>query len=349
MFRYAFKKIIAGFLVLAGVITVVFWLFQGLGDPERVMLGQAGDPTTLENIRRDLHLDQPKWKQFLLYVNDLSPISYYRQSTMERMGIKGFLIGSDEGICIKIPYLRKSYHSKKEVSRLISEALPGTIMLAIAAILLAALLGILLGVLAAVKKDSIWDTGSVMASVLGISAPSFFMAILIAWVFGYLLNHYTGLNMTGSWKSIDFATGNNSYNFSNLILPAITLGIRPLAMITQLTRSVMIEELQKDYIQTAIAKGLHPFAIYIRHALRNALNPILTAVSGWLAELLGGAFFVEYIFGWKGLGKLTVDAVEQLDYPLVMGCVIVASCFFIIIGILTDILYGRIDPRVRVG
>ena len=216
-------------------------------------------------------------------------------------------------------------------------------------LLLATTLGVLLGVLAAVKKDSFWDTGSVMASIVGISTPSFFMAILIAWVFGYLLSDYTGLNMTGSWKEVDFATGNMSYNFSNLILPAITLGVRPLAMITQLTRSVMIEELQKDYIQTAVAKGVHKSGIYIQHALRNALNPILTAVSGWFAELLGGAFFVEYIFGWKGLGKLTVDAVEQLDYPLVMGCVIVASCFFILTGIITDILYGRIDPRVRVG
>ena len=335
--------------VLAGVITIVFWLFQGLGDPERVMLGQVGDSATLQSIRKDLHLDQPKWKQFLLYVNDISPVSYYERSTMERAGIHGVLLGHHEGICFKLPYLRKSYHSRKEVGQLISEALPGTLMLAVTAILFATLFGVLLGVLAAVKKDSVWDTGSVMASVVGISAPSFFMAILIAWVFGYLLNHYTGLNMTGSWKQIDFATGGVTYNLRNLVLPAFTMGIRPLAMITQLTRSVMIEELQKDYIQTAIAKGVNKSRIYIRHALRNALNPILTAVSGWFAELLGGAFFVEYIFGWKGLGKLTVDAVEQLDYPLVMGCVIVASCFFILIGIMTDILYARFDPRVRVG
>ncbi len=335
--------------VLAGVITVVFWLFQGLGDPERVMLGQVGDSTTLQNIRKDLYLDQPKWKQYLLYLNDLSPIAYYSRSSMDRMGIQGIILGKEEGLCIKLPYLRRSYHSKKAVAQLISEALPGTILLAVAAMLLATVLGIILGVLSAVKKDTVWDTGSVMASVLGISVPSFFMAILIAWVFGYLFNYYTGLNMTGSWEEIDFKTGTAYYNFSNLILPALTLGIRPLAMITQLTRSVMIEELQKDYIQTAIAKGLRHHTIYVRHALRNALNPVLTAVTGWFAELLGGAFFVEYIFGWKGLGKLTVDAVEQLDYPLVMGCVIIASGFFIFIGILTDILYGRIDPRVRVG
>jgi peptide/nickel transport system permease protein len=349
LFSLVLKKLFHGLPVLAGVVTVVFWLFQGLGDPERVMLGQVGDRSTLESIRKDLHLDKPRWKQFLLYVNDISPVSYYERSVMERSGIKGFMLGNTKGICFKIPYLRKSYHLRKDVSLLIFDALPGTILLAFSAILFATVFGLFLGVLAAVRKGTFWDTSSVMASVVGISAPSFFMAILIAWIFGYHLSEYTGLHMTGSWREIDFESGKAVYSIQNLILPALTLGIRPLAIITQLTRSVMIEELSKDYIQTAYSKGLSRPVIYIRHALRNALNPVITAISGWFAELLGGAFFVEYIFGWKGIGKLTVDAVEQLDYPLVMGCVITTAFFYILMGMITDILYARFDPRIRLN
>ena len=134
----------------------------------------------------------------------------------------------------------------------------------------------------------------------------------------------------------------------NLILPAFTLGIRPLAIITQLTRSAMLDVLNQDYIRTAYAKGLGKMKVIWKHALRNALNPVITAVTGWFAELLAGAFFVEYIFGWKGIGKVTVDALEKLDFPVVMGSVLISATFFIVINILADILYGVVDPRVRV-
>jgi peptide/nickel transport system permease protein len=335
-----------GIPVLAGVVTVVFWLFQGLGDPERVMMGQAGDSTTLQNIRKDFHLDEPRWKQYVLYLNDLSPVSYYQRKDFESLSLSGIFLGKDSGLSIKFPYLRKSYHSRENVAVLISGALPGTIMLALAAILFAAVLGIALGVIASVNKGTIWDTGALATSIAGISVPSFFMAILMAWIFGFLLSDFTGLSMTGSWKEIDFTTGEEIFRLDHLILPAITLGIRPLAIITQLTRSVMLEELQKDYIQTAYAKGLKKSRVVVRHALRNALNPVVTAITGWFAELLAGAFFIEYIFGWNGLGKLTVDAVEHLDYPLVMGSVLVSSMIFILIGILTDVLYALLDPRV---
>jgi peptide/nickel transport system permease protein len=133
----------------------------------------------------------------------------------------------------------------------------------------------------------------------------------------------------------------------NLILPAITLGIRPLAIITQLTRSAMLDVLDQDYIRTAYAKGLSRRVVIFRHALRNALNPVITAITGWFAELLAGAFFVEYIFGWKGIGKITVDALEKLDFPVVMGSVLITATFFIAINLLADILYGIVDPRVR--
>ena len=158
---------------------------------------------------------------------------------------------------------------------------------------------------------------------------------------------YTGLNLTGSWFDIDETTGQRYLTLQNLILPAITLGIRPLAIITQLTRSSMLDVLNQDYIRTAYAKGLSRRTVVFKHALRNALNPVITAITGWFAELLAGAFFVEYIFGWKGIGKVTVDALDKLDYPVVMGSVLFSAAFFILINILADILYGVVDPRVR--
>jgi peptide/nickel transport system permease protein len=155
------------------------------------------------------------------------------------------------------------------------------------------------------------------------------------------------LHITGSWFDIDITTGERKLTLQNLILPAITLGIRPLAIITQLTRSAMLDVLDQDYIRTAYAKGLSRQQVIWKHGLRNALNPVITAVTGWFAELLAGAFFIEYIFGWKGIGKITVDALEKLDFPVVMGSVLVSATFFILINILADILYGIVDPRVR--
>ncbi len=228
------------------------------------------------------------------------------------------------------------------------EALPGTLLLASAAMIIAVLIGIPLGVVAAVKQNTWLDTSSIFASIVGISAPSFFMGIIIAYVFGFVLSSWTGLHITGNWFDIDEVTGEKHLVLKNLILPAITLGIRPLAIITQLTRSAMLDVLDQDYIRTAYAKGLSKKAVVLKHALLNALNPVITAITGWFAELLAGAFFVEYIFGWKGIGKVTVDALEKLDFPVVMGSVLVSATFFILINILADILYGIVDPRVTV-
>jgi peptide/nickel transport system permease protein len=301
----------------------------------------------MQNIRKELALDQPKWKQFLLYLNDVSPIAVHSKEDIQKKQLKGFFIGSDTKFGIKLPYLRRSYQSKKDVGEVLLEALPGTMLLALAAMLIATVVGILLGVLAAVKQNTWMDTSAVFASVLGISAPSFFMGIILAYLFGFVLSAYTGLHMTGSLFSIDPFNG-KELQLKNIILPAITLGIRPLAIITQLTRSAMLDVLDQDYIRTAYAKGLTKKTVIFRHALRNALNPVITAITGWFAELLAGAFFVEYIFGWKGIGKVTVDALEKLDFPVVMGSVLVTATFFIVVNILADLLYGVVDPRVRI-
>ena len=349
--NYFLKKIFYSLLVLLGVVVLVFIMFQGFGDPTRMIVGQTGDKKTMENIRSDLYLDQPKWKQFVLYVNDVSPICFHSKSDIEKKQLKGFFIGGNTPDSyrggIKVPYLCKSYQTKKEVGKVLMEALPGTLILAIAAMLFATIIGILLGVTAAVKKGTWMDTTAVFSSIAGISAPSFFMAIIIAYLFGVVLHSYTGLNLTGSWFDIDEVTGEKYLSLKNLILPAFTLGIRPLAIITQLTRSSMLDVLNQDYIRTAYAKGLGKNAIIFKHALRNALNPVITAITGWFAELLAGAFFVEYIFGWKGIGKITVNALEKLDYPVVMGSVLLSACIFIIINLFADVLYRMVDPRVK--
>ena len=327
---------------------LVFVMFQGFGDPARLIVGQTGDKKTLDNIRKDLHLDEPKWKQFLFYLNDVSPIAIHSQEDITKKELKGFFIGNGQKkLGLKVPYLGRSYQTKKSTMSVLTEALPGTIVLALTAMLFACIVGIVLGVLSAVYKNTWVDNTAIFSSIAGISAPSFFMAILIAYFFGIVLHQYTGLNLTGSLFEIDEVTGEKYLALKNLVLPAFTLGIRPLAIITQLTRSSMLDTLSQDYIRTAYAKGLSKTAVIFKHALRNALNPVITAITGWFAELLAGAFFIEYIFGWKGIGKVTVDALEKLDYPVVMGAVLFSAIIFIAINMLADMLYRLIDPRIR--
>src|SRR5664279_1098097 len=188
------KRIFYGSLVMLGVVVIVFFLFQGFGDPARLILGQRADAGTLNNVRKELNLDQPKWKQFLFYLNDVSPLSIYSKEEIIQKKLKGIFIGGNTKLAIKTPYLRRSYQTKKEVWIILMEALPGTLLLAIAAMAFAVVLGIALGVLAAVKKGTWIDTSSIFAGIIGISAPSFFMGIIIAYIFGFLLNNYTGLH-----------------------------------------------------------------------------------------------------------------------------------------------------------
>jgi ABC-type dipeptide/oligopeptide/nickel transport system permease component len=353
MIKFILKKILYGLLVLLGVIILVFFLFQGFGDPSRIVMGQSGDSATQANIRKELYLINekgekiPTFKQFLYYLNDVSPICYHSKEDISKKKLRGFFIGGQNRFGIKVPYLRKSYQSKREVWGILMQALPGTLMLAVAAMFIAILIGIPLGVMAAVKQNTWLDTSAIFSSIVGISAPSFFMGIIMVYLFGFVLSEWTGLHIAGSWFAIDDA-GHRRLTLQNLVLPAVTLGIRPMAIITQLTRSSMLDVLDQDYIRTAYAKGLSKRQVIWKHGLRNALNPVITAITGWFAELLAGAFFVEYIFGWQGIGKVTVDALEKLDYPVVMGAVLVAAAFFIVINILADILYGVVDPRVRV-
>ena len=320
-----------------------------------MMLGQRADLASVEAINKELGRDLPASVQFLRYFNDISPLSVlsFTDSTSgifadrAKYGdiIEIIPLGS-VSMAYKAPYLRRSYQTQERVTSVLLDAMPGTIILAFASLIFAAIVGILLGIWSALRYQKPDDHFTMIISVLGMSVPSFFAGILIAWLFGFVWHDWTGLEMTGSLYVVDPFDG-MQIQWKNLILPAFTLGIRPLAVIVQLTRSAMLEVLSMDYVRTARAKGLSPWVVILKHALRNAMNPVLTAISGWLGSLLAGAVFIEYIFGWKGVGKVTVDALEHYDFPVVMGSVLMVSVLFVMINVIVDILYARLDPRVR--
>lgn len=344
------RRIRYSLFVLLGVVTVVFFLFNVLpGDPARLVMGQRGNAATLENARKEMNLDKPLHIRYLIYINDILPVSIHKhnKAAQEKYKYARLLpLPGGRTLALKWPYLGRSYHSKREVNKVLAEALPGTVVLALASMLIATIGGIFLGIVAALKKGTWMDTSAIAASVAGISMPSFFAGLIIAYVFGYLLHDVTGLSMTGSlWEYDPFA--GRYFAPQHLVLPALALGIRPLAIITQLTRSALLDVLSQDYIRTAYAKGLSRSKVVLHHALPNAMNPVVTAISGWLAELLAGSFFVEYIFGFKGVGRVTVEALDKFDFPLVMGSVLLTAFIFIVISLLTDLVYGWLDPRVR--
>jgi len=358
LLQYLIYKIGYALLTLFGVVTVIFFLFNVLpGDPSRMMLDQQEDSAQLQNIRKKYGFDQPITKQYFYYLNDLSPISIHSKNSKDftfltpgKYNYQTLLNFKNYSLVLKYPYLRKSFQkTDKKVSEIIEETLPNTAVLAVSAIIIAILLGILFGILSAIYKDSFFDRIISILSTLGMSVPSFFSAILFAWFFGFVLHKYTHLNMTGSLYEVDDFGEGITIQRKNLILPSIVLGIRPLAVIIQLMRNSLLEVLNQDYIRTARAKGLSIYKIIKTHALKNALNPVVTAVSGWFASMLAGAVFVEYIFNWNGLGKEIVNALNTLDLPVIMGSVLVIAFMFIIINILVDVIYGLLDPKVRLA
>lgn len=356
MVGYALQKLGYAVLTLFGVVTVIFLLFNILpGDPARMMLGQNENAEQLATVKKKYGFDKPVGLQYGYYINDLSPLSFHSTTPGDYTHLSEgkyshttlFTIGNTTMV-LKLPYLRESFQkSGKKVSAVIAETLPNTVVLAVSAIVIAIILGIFLGIVSVLFKDRWLDKLIQLVSTLGMSVPSFFSAIIFAWIFGYLLHEYTNLNMTGSLYEVD-DFGEGSYiQWKNLILPTIVLGIRPLAVITQLMRNSLLEVLNQDYIRTAKAKGLSFAAVIRKHALKNSLNPVVTAVSGWFASMLAGAVFVEYIFGWNGLGKEIVDALNTLDLPVIMGAVLIIATLFILINIFVDLIYGWLDPKIR--
>lgn len=320
-----------------------------------MMLGQNEDSEQLAIVKKKYGFDKSIGTQYLYYLNDLSPISFhskiegdYTFLSQNKYAVTQLFSIANTTTVLKFPYLRESFTKQgKKVSQVLSETLPNTFVLAISAITIALLLGVFLGVISALKKDTFLDKFIQVISTLGMSVPSFFSAILFAWFFGFVLHKYTNLEMTGSLYELDDFGEKMHIKWKNLILPAIVLGIRPLAVVIQLMRNSLLEVFNQDYIRTAKAKGLSEFQIIKNHAIKNALNPVVTAISGWFASMLAGAVFVEYIFGWNGLGKEIVNALNTLDLPVIMGSVLIIALLFIIINIFVDIIYGWLDPKVK--
>jgi peptide/nickel transport system permease protein len=325
------------------------------GDPAQMMLGQNEDSEQLALVKQKYGFDKSIGTQYMYYLNDLSPLSMHSLETSDYTFLREgkyneaqlFSLGNTT-IVLKLPYLRESFTKQgKKVSQVLSETLPNTFVLAVTAIIIAMFLGVFLGVASALYKDSWVDKSIMILSTFGMSIPSFFSAILFAWFFGYILHDYTHLEMTGSLYELDDFGEDMHIKWKNLVLPAIVLGIRPLAVVIQLMRNSLLEVLNQDYIRTARAKGLSEFQVIKRHAVKNAMNPVVTAISGWFASMLAGADFVEFIFGWNGLGKEIVNALNTLDLPVIMGSVLIIALLFIIINIFVDLIYVWLDPKVK--
>ncbi|GAB5565981.1 MAG: ABC transporter permease [Winogradskyella sp.] len=358
MLNYFLNKIFYALLTLFGVVTVIFFLFTILpGDPAKMMLGQNQTAEQVEAVKKKYGFDKSLGTQYLYYLNDILPISFHSNNTDDYTYLRSnkynatelFTIGNTTTV-LKTPYLRESFTKQgKKVTEVIGETIPNTFVLAVSAIVIAIILGIIFGIISALYKDTWIDKTIQILSTFGMSVPSFFSAILFAWLFGFVLHEYTNLEMTGSLYELDDFGEKMTIQWKNLILPAIVLGIRPLAVVIQLMRNSLLEVLNQDYIRTARAKGLSEFQVIKNHAVKNALNPVVTAISGWFASMLAGAVFVEYIFGWNGLGKEIVNALNTLDLPVIMGSVLVIAIVFITINILVDVIYAWLDPRVKLS
>ena len=230
--------------------------------------------------------------------------------------------------------LGTSLHSKRPILDILLERLPATLELALAALLVAVLVAFPLGVMAAVKKDSVWDHGAMAVSLLGVSIPNFLMGPILILVFAVWLG----------WFPVSGRDG-----LASLVLPAITLGTAMASILSRMVRATLLEVLGEDYIRTARAKGLGPQTVIWRHALRNALLPVITLLGLQLGALLAGAVITETVFSWPGIGQLVIEAIQRRDYPVVQACVLLISVMYVLVNTLTDMAYGWSDPRIRMG
>ena len=325
MFRYIVRRLIQMIPLLIGVSIIVFLLGHlAPGDPVRMLLGEEATAEDVERLHAVYGFDQPL------------PVQYFRWFSR---AIRG-----DLGVSIRqtIP-----------VSDLIFERSGATIELAIVSVVIAILLGIPLGLFASTRRGSLWDYLTMIVSLIGVSMPGFWL--------GLVLLSYVALNVSwlpmfgrnativgGLWALITEFRADELINaFRYLLLPAIALGTSMMAIIARLTRSSMLEVLGKDYIRTAQAKGLKKGVVVIKHALRNALMPVITMVGIQFGSMLGGAVVTETVFAWPGVGRLVINAITQRDFPLVQGGVLMMAVIFTIVNLLVDVCYAFVNPRIR--
>lgn len=325
------KRLLHGMSVLWGALTLVFILFAFVPDPARQLAGQNEREEVVEAIRAKHGLDRPVLERYVDFFEGLNPLGW-NEGGLHWVGVD----------------LGRSFISDRPVTEAIIQSLPATFFLATLAMTLALILGLVGGMVMAHFQDSWADRLLLGIASLGMSAPSFVMAIIVAWLFGSVWHHWTGLPMNGGLWEVDPFQG-PQLAWRHAILPAITLGIRPLSVMLQLTRNSAHEVLKSSYVRTARSKGLSHWRIMTHHVLRNSLNPVVTAASGWFASMLAGAVFVEYVFGWQGMGLLMFRALEQTDLPMVMGCVATIAATFVLVNMLVDQIYRWLDPRVQLN
>ncbi len=349
MIRYILKRLLYGAGVMIAIVIIISSIIYNSNvDPAEMTFGQRADVGSLEAKKKELGLDQPLYIQQLHYLRDISPISFSNPALNKKYKpLISIPIGT-KALVLKKPFLRASYQTGDSVINILKTKIPRTALLAFFAIFIASIIGIVLGVVASLFHNTWIDNFAVVVSVLGYSLPSYVTAMVLALVFAYALGDITGLNITGGLTTLN-DSGDEIFVWKNLILPVIALGIRPIGIVTQLTRSAMLDVLSQDYIRTAKSKGLSFFQVNFKHGLRNALNPVSTSITGWFASLIAGAFFVEHVFSYDGLGLETIKALETYDIPVILGVVLFVAGIFVIINILSDILYAFLDPRVRLG
>ena len=229
--------------------------------------------------------------------------------------------------------LGESLYSKRAITGILAERLPATALLAVVALLVAIVIALPMGVLAALRQNTLWDFGAMGVAMMGVSIPNFVMGPLLILLFSFTLGWFPVSGMQGP---------------ASIVLPALTLGTALAAILSRMVRAALLEVLNEDFVRTARAKGLSEFHVVTRHALRNATLPILTLLGLQLGTLLGGAVITEMVFAWPGIGRLTVEAIQRRDYPLLQACVLVISVAYVAVNTLTDLLYGWLDPRIRI-
>lgn len=334
MGRYIAKRLLNLIPVLLGITLLVFTLLHLIpGDPAMVMTGERATPEQVAALREQLGLNQPLPLQYLTFLGNIIQFNFGKSI------ISGVPIAEE----IKIRW-------------------PATFELSVAAMLIAVILGIPAGILAAVRKNSIWDNLTISSSLLGVSLPVYWLGLLLIYLFAVNLNWLppsgrmsvdiglnfkpiTGFYVLDSLLQFDLKTLGDV--LSHLILPSFTLSTIPLAILTRITRSAMLEVLSQDYIRTARAKGLPERWVILKHALKNALLPVVTIIGLQFGALLGGAILTETIFSWPGIGSWIYEGILNRDYPVVQGGVVFVAIAFVLINLLVDISYAFVDPRIK--
>ncbi|RTI06819.1 ABC transporter permease [Thermus scotoductus] len=334
MWSYVLRRLLGLVPVLFGITLLVFLFLQLIpGDPAQAILGERGTPEQLAALREKLGLNKPLYVQYLTFV-------------------KNILTGD----------LGTSAVSTIPVAEELKRRWPATFELALAATLVAVVFGIPVGILAAVRKNSLLDTLSMSLSLVGVSMPVFWLGLLLVYFFAVNLHWLPTGGRLSTDLAIDFRpiTGFLVLDgmlalkpevlmdaLRHLILPALTLGTIPLAILTRITRSAMLEVLSQDYVRTARAKGLAERQVILKHALKNALLPVVTLVGLQFGTLLGGAILTETIFSWPGIGSYIYEGILNRDYPVVQAGVLVVATVFVLVNLLVDLSYALLDPRIQ--